>query len=129
MNWSRTLLLRVPRALGCVSGLSLCTAVDRLCTGSQSVEENMISYAIHLIPAVGALCDGSQSAEASAPPYLQAVARAEPKALHPHWLTLLPAQTPSPSRASFAPTLADIMLYDPNAEVFDRVPQIYLSLR
>jgi len=47
----------------------------------------------------------------------QAFAKADSKALHPHWLTLLPAQTPSPSRAVYAPTLADLMLYDTHDQV------------
>lgn len=51
------------------------------------------------------------------PPCMQAIAKADPKSLHPHWLTLLPAQAPSPSRASYAATLADVMLYDPHEQV------------
>lgn len=51
------------------------------------------------------------------PAIMQAFAKADSKSLHPHWLTLLPAQTPSPSRAVYAPTLADLMLYDTHDQV------------
>ena len=47
----------------------------------------------------------------------QAIAKSDSKALHPQWLVLLPAQAPSPSRAAYAPTLADVMLYDPHEQV------------
>ncbi len=47
---------------------------------------------------------------------VQAAAHADAKALQPFWPTVLPVQTPSPSRAAFAPTLADVLLYDPHAQ-------------
>ena len=47
---------------------------------------------------------------------MQAAAHADAKALQPFWPTLLPVQAPSPSRAAFAPTLADVLLYDPHPQ-------------
>ncbi len=48
---------------------------------------------------------------------LAAAAQAQPRALQPHWLALLPRAPPVAARAHVAPTLADLLLFDPQAQV------------
>lgn len=46
-----------------------------------------------------------------------AAASAQPRAMQPLWTTLLPRSPPTASRAHTAPTLADLMLFDPHHQV------------
>lgn len=48
---------------------------------------------------------------------IAAVASAQPRALQPHWLALLPRAPPVAARAHVASTLADVLLFDPQAQV------------